>query len=520
MRLPFLAVALSVVVLVAAQPSTAQNAFMPSLVKFGPAPPFPPPGALPAVRTSDPIASSGDFSFRVKLPHTYNMLIVNAATPGGDLGAKFCWADQHLGSGGGEIWIESGAGTTWTTPCSVRGPRKIMFHDGGSYAIPMGHLLLPYATIIDCGGRQQASLTFTGTGTALLFAWNASGTSGSFADWGYGIRDCAIYGPGGGNGLGSNAGIGIQIGDATHTTAGVDIVGSVIAGFALGITWGNVQAWGTRIIHTNIVSNTQDFLFDIASPQGEENLLLDHVTFNQYIGGVVVANDFQVTGTGVIDLLCMSCSFDNSQINLGGSAFNSVRFESRHTETTVPSTAVPILVSAGVVVDVEPLFQWDNGDVCPAAGVSVSGGIYSIYGGSWGAQPTCPIKNGIVTSGSGIVYQDVPYLRNASVGASSRGALTAFYGQAASVPGCTTVASVGGVCASPITVYWPNFFLDTNYTVNCTPTGPPGNRPSAPYIITKSTAYVTVNYFATTAAAASWQSIDCQAVHIATPNYP
>src|SRR5208283_12078 len=107
---------------------------------------------------------------------------------------------------------------------------------------------------------------------------------------GYGIRDCAIYGPGGGNGFGQNAGIGIQVGDATHTTAGVDIEGSVIAGFALGVTWGNVQAWGTRIAHTNIVSNTQDFRFDIASPQGEENLLLDHVTFNQYSAGVVVAN--------------------------------------------------------------------------------------------------------------------------------------------------------------------------------------------------------------------------------------
>lgn len=520
MRLPFLAVALSVGAMFAAQPSQAQDVFMPDQLKVGPALSFL-PGAQPAVVENDPKASPGDFSIRLKLPHTYNILTVSASTPGGDLGARFCWADQRLGSQAGEIWIESSAGTKWTTPCTVRGPRKIMFVDGGSFAIPMGHLLLPYATIIDCGGRQQATLNFSGHGTALLFSWNQSGTSGSFADWGYGIRDCAIYGPGGGNGLGSNAGVGIQIGDATSPTSGVDIEGSSIGGFALGITWGNVQAWGTRIVHTNIVSNTQDFLFNIESPQGEENLLLDHVTFNQYSAGAVVANDFEVTGPGVIDILCMSCSFDNSQINLGGSAFNSIRFMSRHTETTVPSTVVPILISAGVVVDIDPLFQWDNGDQCPAAGVSVSGGVYSVYSGVWGAQPSCPITNGIVESGSGIVYQDLPYLRNAMVGGTRNAALTAFYGQAASaVPGCTTEGSAGGICATPITVWWPNYFLDTNYTVNCTANGPPTNLPSAPYVVSKAPASVTLNYFAITAAPASWPSIDCQAVHMATPNYP
>ena len=514
MKLPFSVVLLSFATIFFAESSPAQNALALEEVNYHL------PTRSAALATQRTVSAKGstrssiDFSLRVKVPHIYTILTVSAATPGNDLGAKYCWADTHLGAMPGEIWIDAGAGTTWTTPCKVHGPRKITFRDGGTYSIPMGHLRMPYATMIDCGGRQQATLHFTGNGTALLFNWLQGGESGSFADWGYGIKDCAIIGPGGGNGVEGNAGIGVQIGDATHETIGVDISSCVIAGFALGITWGNVAAWGTRIVHTNIVSNTQDFLFNVNSSAGQENLLLDHVTFNQYSGGVVVANDFEVTGSGVIDILCMSCSFDNSQINIGGSPFNAVRFESRHTETTVASTVVPIIVTAGVVTDITPLFQWDNPDICPATAVSVIGGTYSIYEGVWGAQPSCPITNGIVEGGSGIVYQNLPYLRNAEVGPSSGAVLTAFYGQAASsVPGCTTQASVGGVCPNPITVWWPNHFLDTNYTVNCTPSGAPTNLPGAPFVVSKAPASIKVNYFATTAAAASWPSIDCQAVH-------
>jgi hypothetical protein len=45
MKLSFLAVALTVAALFAAQPIHAQNTFTPDQVKFGPAPAFMPPGA-------------------------------------------------------------------------------------------------------------------------------------------------------------------------------------------------------------------------------------------------------------------------------------------------------------------------------------------------------------------------------------------------------------------------------------------------------------------------------------------
>src|SRR5438270_7609511 len=57
MRLPFLVVVLSLAACFAALPSQAQNAFTPDQVKWGPAPPFVPPGAQIAVVEGDPMAA-------------------------------------------------------------------------------------------------------------------------------------------------------------------------------------------------------------------------------------------------------------------------------------------------------------------------------------------------------------------------------------------------------------------------------------------------------------------------------
>ncbi len=73
MRLSFLAVALSLAAFVAAQPSQAQNTFTPDQVKYGPAPPFLQPGAQLAVLEGDPMASTGDFTIRLKMPDGYKI---------------------------------------------------------------------------------------------------------------------------------------------------------------------------------------------------------------------------------------------------------------------------------------------------------------------------------------------------------------------------------------------------------------------------------------------------------------
>ncbi len=73
MKLPFLLVLLSVLAFVTTIPLQAQNAFTPDQVKWGPAPPIVPPGAQLAVLEGDPMASSGDYTVRFKMPDGYKI---------------------------------------------------------------------------------------------------------------------------------------------------------------------------------------------------------------------------------------------------------------------------------------------------------------------------------------------------------------------------------------------------------------------------------------------------------------
>ena len=56
---------------VLAQHDTHQNAFTPDQIKYGPPPPFIPPGAQMAVIEGDPGANTGDFTIRAKMPDGY-----------------------------------------------------------------------------------------------------------------------------------------------------------------------------------------------------------------------------------------------------------------------------------------------------------------------------------------------------------------------------------------------------------------------------------------------------------------
>jgi mannose-6-phosphate isomerase-like protein (cupin superfamily) len=73
MKLASIALGLTAAVLLAAPSTPAQNAFTPDQVKYGPAPPFLPPGAQLAVLEGDPMASSGDFTIRLKMPDGYKV---------------------------------------------------------------------------------------------------------------------------------------------------------------------------------------------------------------------------------------------------------------------------------------------------------------------------------------------------------------------------------------------------------------------------------------------------------------
>jgi quercetin dioxygenase-like cupin family protein len=73
MKLPFLAIALSLAAICLAQPLHAQNAFTPDQIKWSPAPPFLPPGAQLAVVEGNPMATTGDFTIRLKMPSGYKI---------------------------------------------------------------------------------------------------------------------------------------------------------------------------------------------------------------------------------------------------------------------------------------------------------------------------------------------------------------------------------------------------------------------------------------------------------------
>jgi len=68
----FLAVLLGMTIILA-QSALSQNAFTPDQVKYGPAPAFVQPGAQLAVLEGDPMASTGDFTVRFKMPAGYKI---------------------------------------------------------------------------------------------------------------------------------------------------------------------------------------------------------------------------------------------------------------------------------------------------------------------------------------------------------------------------------------------------------------------------------------------------------------
>lgn len=59
---------------VMAHASAEKNAFTPDAIQYGPAPSFVAPGAQLAVLEGNPLASSGDYTVRLKMPDGYRIL--------------------------------------------------------------------------------------------------------------------------------------------------------------------------------------------------------------------------------------------------------------------------------------------------------------------------------------------------------------------------------------------------------------------------------------------------------------
>jgi len=326
---------------------------------------------------------------------------VNSSTAGADLGAKVNTADASLGTSPGEIWIDSSAGTTWTTATTFSGPRKIVFLNG-TYTIPMGNLVLSQPVRFDCQTKYQ-TLTFTGSGTAFLF--KQATLNGAYTDWGAGVENCTIYGPGGFAGGGGNSGTGLQIGDATHASVGVYWKNNTLSGFTIGITWGNATAWGFKSDHSVFINNTQDLLYNLSGASGMENVRFDHTVFGTFTPSAGTnANDVQISGTAPIDIGFTDCSFDSGQFNISNS-LAVVIFNNLHSENpNGNSTTIPFLMSAGRVLMLNPQFYQDfpSGSV-PSTFISQSGGFLNIVGPYYSTN-TAMIQ-AVTNSGSATTFQ-------------------------------------------------------------------------------------------------------------------
>jgi quercetin dioxygenase-like cupin family protein len=118
MKSRFLLLALFAGALLAVQPAHAQNAFTPDQIKWGPAPPFVQPGAQLAVLEGDPMASTGDYTIRLKLPsgykiapHTHplreNVTVISGTLKVG-MGTKFDASQMHDFGAGSFAYMDPG----------------------------------------------------------------------------------------------------------------------------------------------------------------------------------------------------------------------------------------------------------------------------------------------------------------------------------------------------------------------------------------------------------------------------
>jgi hypothetical protein len=229
-------------------------------------------------------------------------------------------------------------------------------------------------------------------------------------------------------------------------------------------------------------------------------------------------------GSGLAIALCSGCTASNLQIT-GMLGANPPQQISRDNGPIFNVTAANYLTSPLWQFNGANKWSWaldgsNNFTAVDAANIKATfalvpnGGMYlveaSCPGSSAGNDFLCAdsVLHQLKQAANGLVYFPLGTTGNTNGTHSDSG----FY-QTATSAGCTTAASIGGVCATPITLTWPVAFQDTNYKVQCTPNGAATNIPGTPYTVTKAAGTLTVNYFAITAAAASWPNIECNAVH-------
>lgn len=110
---------------------------------------------------------------------------------GGDVGAKINAASADLGSGHGEIWVTSAAGTAWLTSVSLPSNRTVRFFEGATYA---GNGVTTFMIgAVGTSGTHVTNVHIIGSGTGSTYLTSPStGTQiGAVAQFVY-CDDCSI----------------------------------------------------------------------------------------------------------------------------------------------------------------------------------------------------------------------------------------------------------------------------------------------------------------------------------------
>jgi len=332
-------------------------------------------------------------------------------------------------------------------------------------------------------------------------------------------------------------GLACGIGSGTQSCIGHVFENDAITNFGIGIQLGGYLAFANTFLDDNIGDNGKNL--NLTSGGGNES--------NKFIGGILsnqcctppnvepptcVDTSFS---TGPYDMEFIGVSLDQCNVTLSGLG-QRFRFIGSHIEQNVPfSSSTPYITLSATCAQCN--LQLDSTDFIEdgVAGtrtefirnnhtafrdaVIINGGKF-FTGGETVAQLVNDVPETNVTS--------VQNTYKANITADVNGGLsfsTLEYGsltlgnypvkntqEVRDTPGCTTPATDGASCATPVTITWPVAWPDAHYSAVCTGRGIT-NQPGAVYIVSKGTNELVFNYQAQSNAAAAWTDVDCIGTH-------
>jgi hypothetical protein len=332
-------------------------------------------------------------------------------------------------------------------------------------------------------------------------------------------------------------GLACGIGSGTQSCIGHVFENDAITNFGIGIQLGGYLAFANTFLDDNIGDNGKNL--NLTSGGGNES--------NKFIGGILsnqcctppnveppncVDTSFS---TGPYDMEFIGVSLDQCNVTLSGLG-QRFRFIGSHIEQNVPfSSSTPYITLSATCAQCN--LQLDSTDFIEdgVAGTRTE----FILNNNTAFRDAIIINGGKFFTGGETVAQlvnDVPETNVTSVQNTYKANITADvngglsfstleYGsltlgnypvkntqEVRDTAGCTTPATDGASCATPVTITWPVAWPDAHYSAVCTGRGIT-NQPGPVYIVSKGTNELVFNYQAQSNAMAAWTDVDCIGIH-------